>query len=236
MRALGAGFVAALALVSCLSGTTNAPSGGVRSQGLLPNSGGGTSQYISHVVLVIQENRTFDNLFATFPGADGTTQGRMELPSGGYTYVPLQPSNLLEVCDFGHSYHGFSKDYDRGLMDGFGLEGGGAKCRGKQGLAPYQYVDPSQIAPYWDIAQQYVLGDHMFSTQGSGSFTNHQDLIAGATIINVMRTKSLVDFPSAKPWGCDAPRHNPKTVTSILVGNSENLRYRHDKGPFPCLS
>ena len=48
----------------------------------------------------------------------------------------------------------------------------------------YQYVNPSQIAPYWDIAKQYVLADHTFQTQGSGSFTAHQDLIAGGTQIS----------------------------------------------------
>ena len=46
------------------------------------------------------------------------------------------------------------------------------------GTYVYQYVDPAQIRPYWDMAKQYVLADHFFQTQGSGSFTAHQDLIA----------------------------------------------------------
>ena len=64
-------------------------------------------------------------------------------------------------------------------MDGFDL----AKIDGNNpgGKYAYQYVDPSQIQPYWTIAQQYALLDHMFQTQGSGSFTAHQDLIAGGT-------------------------------------------------------
>jgi phospholipase C len=233
-RALALACAALLAACTAPFSSANVP--GNRAA-MLPASGSG-SQQIQHVVVLIQENRSFDNLFATFPGADGATQGRMKLPSGGYTYVPLQPSNLVEICDFGHSYSGWKKDYDGGLMDGFGLEGGGKKCPGKQGTAPYQYVDPSQIGPYWDIAEQYVLADHMFTTQGSGSFTNHQDLIAGGTTINPTKTKSLVDFPSAKPWGCDAPHHNPKTVTSILVSHQTGpgLRYRYNQGPFPCLS
>ncbi len=64
-------------------------------------------------------------------------------------------------------------------MDGFGL--GGGACNGDV-TAPYQYVDPQQIVPYWTIAQRYVLADQMFPTQGSGSFTAHQDLIAAGTM------------------------------------------------------
>ncbi len=50
------------------------------------------------------------------------------------------------------------------------------KCPGKAGTKVYQYVNPSQIGPYWQLAQQYVLADQMFQTQGSGSFTAHQSL------------------------------------------------------------
>ncbi len=113
----------------------------------------GTSNPITHVVVMIQENRSFDNLFATYPGADGATQGLMKTPSGGEEYVPLEAVNLAEICDFGHRRDGFLKEYDNGMMDGFGLEAGGGRCRGPAGTKVYQYVNPSQIAPYWDIAE-----------------------------------------------------------------------------------
>jgi phospholipase C len=194
---------------------------------------GAGSQVISHVVLVIQENRSFDDFFATYPGADGATQGLMKTPSGDQ-YVALKKSDLNEPCDFGHSWLTYRRDWDKGKMDAFNLEGGSPKCPGKAGTAVYQYVDPKQIAPYWTIAGTYVLGDHMFATQGSGSFTAHQDLIAGGTMIDAHRTKSLVDFPSAKPWGCDAPGG---TVTSLLIANGKKKPIReYDKGPFPCMT
>ena len=60
--------------------------------------------------------------------------------------------------------------------------------------APYQYTDPSQIQPYWAMAQQYVLAEHMFTTQGSDSFTAHQDLIRGGTIVEP--GNAIVDFPT----------------------------------------
>jgi phospholipase C len=227
---------AALALTACGGQTTSA--GRSATAGGISPATQSSPGYVQHVVVVIQENRTLDNLFATFPGADGTTQGRMKLSSGGYTYVPLRAANLAEQCDFGHSYKGYLKDYDGGNMDGFSLEGGGKKCPGPTGTLTYQYVEPEQILPYWQIARQYVLGDQMYSTQGSGSFTNHQDLIAGGTTINAAMTKSLVDFPSALPWGCSARRHDPRTTTSLLVAKpgSSELHYRRHRGPFPCMS
>jgi len=221
-------LVAALGVVSCAgnSSVTNGAAG-------LPPSGhpptSGSSNYIQHVVVIIQENRSFDNLFATFPGANGTTQGLMKTTSGD-VYVPLQSVPLKERCDFGHGYQGFLKSYDAGKMDGFAI--GPGACKGNV-TAPYQYVEPSQIAPYWDIAEQYVLGDNMFQTQGSGSFTAHQDLIAGATIINAQKTQSIVDLPSATPWGCDAPNG---TRTSLLKVVGTKLVFQFRKGPYPCLS
>ncbi len=185
------------------------------------------SQYIKHVVIVIQENRSFDDLFATFPGADGATQGLMKTPSGDQ-YVPLKKVNLGTQCDPGHGYAGFLQSLDAGKMDGFALSGN--KCGGDH-TQPYQYVDPEQIGPYWTMASQYVLGDHLFQTQGSGSFTAHQDLVAGATIMNQAETKSLVDVPTSTPWGCDAPKG---TTTPELTWTGSRITRR--EGPFPCVS
>jgi phospholipase C len=180
-------------------------------------------------VIIVQENRSFDNLFATFPGADGTTYGQVQ----GQGQVQLRVANLAEKCDFGHSYGGYKRDYDGGKMDGFNLESGGKNCSGSAGLGPYQYVDPSQIASYWSIAQQYVLADHMFMTQGSDSYSAHQDLIRGGTMIDQQQTESLIDSPTGLPWGCDAPSG---TVTSMLVLNGKHLQYQRGKGPFPCTN
>ncbi|HEY5425495.1 MAG TPA: alkaline phosphatase family protein, partial [Candidatus Tumulicola sp.] len=94
---------------------------------------------------------------------------------------------------------------------------------------PYQYVDPADIVPYWTLATQYALLDHLFQTQGSGSFTAHQDLIAGGTAID--DTNSIIDYPSEwSSWGCDAP---PGTVTSLITKTDQ---YKAGKGPFPCFT
>jgi phospholipase C len=236
---LGAVLLTALLLAACAnsSGGFNGASGASALQRALPAASSTPTPSpspIQHVIVIIQENRAFDDFFSTFPNANGTTQGLMKTSSGDQ-YVPLQEANLNSTCDYTHSYHSFLKAYDGGKMDGFNLEGGSGhgNCKNKT-TGMYQYVNPQQIAPYWDMAMQYVLADNMFQTQGSGSFTAHQDLIAGSTIIDPAKTKSLVDIPTHIPWGCDAP---PGTLTSVLryIGSGE-LMYKHHQGPFPCLT
>jgi phospholipase C len=237
---LSAILITALGVVSCSGGSSSVFSG---APPVSRSSSGSGSTPIKHVIIVVQENRSFDNLFATYPGADGATSGCMKgsftvplhhwhrgtgCPSGDQT-VPLKKVNLSTNCDPPHGYHGFLKDLDGGSMDGFGMANG--HCHGNV-TAAYQYVDPNQIAPYWDIANAYVLGDHMFQTQGSGSFTGHQDLIAAGTTINAKKTISIVDDPTSSPWGCDA---GPGVKTEELKWISNHLQYSHN-GPFPCFA
>jgi phospholipase C len=75
----------------------------------------------------------------------------------------------------------------------------------------------------------------MFQTQGSGSFTAHQDLIAGATAGTFgSLTGSLIDYPSNwYSWGCDA---QPGTTTPITQWNGSYPIPIVKAGPFPCIT
>jgi phospholipase C len=203
---------------------------GLPSVSSLPAPQSSSSQKIKHVVVVIQENRSFDNLFAKFPGADGATQGRLHT---GQLFTLVK--GPLVGKELNHMYAGFLTEYDGGKMDGFDEIGYGSSGQGvPAGTYPYRYVDPFQIKPYWAMAKEYALADHMFQTQGSGSFTAHQDLIAGGTAIN--KWESIIDTPSQGPWGCDAPTpgpNNPGTNTSLI---NVKRRYLFNRGPFPCLT
>jgi len=194
------------------------------------------SSPIAHVIIVVQENRSFDNLFATFPGADGTATGKVAAVPGSQqsqcpypqaTTVPLAEHSLIEGYDLGHNYGDFLIAYDKGNMDGFNLvaipKNGRLDC-----LNPYVYVNPVQIQPYWVLATQYVLADHVFQTQASASFTAHQDLIAGGTRINP--NASVIDDLGVYPWGCDSP---PGTKTGVIT---TKLVYKPFSGPFPCFT
>ena len=176
---------------------------------------------IQHVVIVMQENRSFDNLFAGFPGADAPKYGTMH----DGKRVTLQPIGLNTV-DVDHSYGAAVQDYDGGKMDGFDQNWTGySKAAGR---FAYSYVRHDEIQPYWDMASHYTLADHMFPTELGPSWTAHIDIIAGTT--NITRNRALVDFPSSSPWDCYAPKG---TVSSLIDSNGN---YLYNAGPFPCFT
>lgn len=211
-RATAAAALAAALLLSACAGSGAHPA----TLALPPAKPG---KHFTHVVIVVQENRTFDNLFATFPGADGTKIGKTHDGTRA-----LYAANLESPISPNNGYLYWLEDYNFGKMNGFDQVPIGQT----PGTYVYQYVDPAQIAPYWSLAKQYVLADHLFQTEGSGSFTAHQDLIAGGTAVDP--THSLIDFPSLPPWGCDSPSG---TVTTLITKQNG---YEGDQGPFPCLT
>ncbi len=165
---------------------------------------------IQHIVLIVQESRTFNDLFTT------TKVGEMRV--GHKTIrVKLKEVNLnAKRPGEDDGYFAYLKSYRHGHMDGFNL-------------AAYEYVKPSDIQPYFTLASEYGLADRMFQTQGSGDFTAHQDLIRGGTEIS--SSASLIDSPSeSMVWGCGAP---VGTLTNLI---STKLQYGRLNGPFPCTN
>jgi phospholipase C len=226
--------IAALALSACGGGLSSAlPQDGIP----LGGHQAGSSP-IQHIVLVIQENRSFDNLFATFPGARGAKTGLFKTSSGDKKQK-LSAGNLFLPNDVTHCNAAFKVAYDGGKMDGFSEERYGVCGKGGTigtgtpvGKYVYTYVKPAQIKPYWDIAKEWVLADELFQTQGSGSFVAHQDLIRGGSAVDGSAsdpngTESLIDNPSQMPWGCDSVS---SSTTQLITISGKYLT----NGPFPC--
>ena len=143
---------------------------------------------IRHVVMIIQENRSFDSYFGTYPGADGipASDGHFTVclpdPATGGCDRPFHDSSLVN----GGGPHGedsVDADVDGGLMDGFVRESetvGGRGCGGFSGvcspLAPSDvmgYHDAREIPNYWAYAENFVLDDHMFQSDASWSLPAH---------------------------------------------------------------
>jgi phospholipase C len=141
---------------------------------------------IKHVI--VQENRSFDNLFYGFPGANTATSG---VTSGG-AVVPLTPVSLAAPYDIVHADNNFFDAWDNGKMDGFDKEGIEGTPQGPN--PQFAYVPQSEREPYIQLAQQYVLADNMFPSQLDASFTAHQYLIAGFA-------GHAVNYPAGN-WGC----------------------------------
>jgi phospholipase C len=206
-------------------------------------------QKISHVVVIIQENRSFENFFAGYPGANApmTACASPTPPSGG---APVQGAPAIAVrsmtsssCPTGdvqvtlhqdtfennpdskHDWASSLIDFNHGQMDGFSAWGI------KHGqYSAYNYIERTQVQPYWTMAQQYVLADEMFPTEFGGSFTGHLTLIAGTDDIK-LPGQAEVNFPTLAPDDCDS---YPGTKSSYVTG-SPYRKLHTFQGPFPCF-
>src|SRR6516225_3566492 len=90
-----------LIIIAIAAAACGGASPGGRTGALLPRARGASSNSpIQHVIVIIQENRTFDNLFALFPGADGTTTGKVEaVPSPLQPYCPFPKATTVPLTE-----------------------------------------------------------------------------------------------------------------------------------------
>jgi phospholipase C len=175
--------------------------------------------HLKHVVIIVQENRTFDNFFHGFKGATYAEYGY----ANNGAKIPLH-STTLRGPDIWHNWGNAMAAWDGGKMDGFNTLPLTNHQTANQ--YPYAYVARKHIAPYWIMASRYVLADHMFPTMFGPSFTGHLDLIAGTADLDP--SDSEVDGPSSQPWGCDAPGG---TFSFRL-----DTQRQESHGPFPCFT
>ncbi len=208
-----------LAVAGCSGSAALQPRAGVLPAARTASGTSGPPSPIKHVVIVFQENRSFDNIFAGYPGADAPMSGKM---SNGQT-VALHPIGLVssDVC---HGYYDAVNDYDSGAMDRFDQN---CTDRGSAGTFTYSYIRRDESAPYWSMARQYTLADRMFPTMMGPSWTAHLSIVAGTADLTTFKT--LVDLPTSSPWGCDAP---PGTTTFTLTQQKVYQAY----GPYPCFT
>jgi phospholipase C len=189
------------------------------------DSAGSPGTYIKHVVIIIQENRTFDNIFAGFPGTNEPMCGTT--PLCGYTLggtpVPLEPLGW-QKWDLCHAFVCGIGDYENGKMDGFEDPAGN-----EDGTRPYTYLPEKLVAPYWAMAKHYVLADRMFATSFDGSFVGHLDLIA--TTANIHPAESEANIPTGVYWGCPA-----SVGSSTFLLYSNRTVSKMPVGPFPCFT
>jgi phospholipase C len=145
---------------------------------------------IKHIVIVMQENRSFDSYFGTFPGADGIPMDRSEplvCAPDPKTRICVEPYHDLRDRNVGgpHDHLNAVHDVNHRLMDGF-VGQARAVLRKACGPDPNQpgcihggridvmgYHDAREIPNYWAYARNFVLQDHMFQPDTSWSLPAH---------------------------------------------------------------
>ena len=151
---------------------------------------------IRHVVVVMQENRSFDSYFGTYPGADGLPRqnGRFTVcvpdPMSGVCQRPYH-DRLNRNTGGPHEHFDAIRDIDAGKMDGF-------LRQARRGLAPVclassdapicsfgalhpdvmGYHDARELPNYWTYARRFVLQDHMFQPDTSWSLPAHLFMVS----------------------------------------------------------
>ncbi|HLQ29711.1 MAG TPA: alkaline phosphatase family protein [Ktedonobacteraceae bacterium] len=174
-----------------------------------PGTSADAAQHIKHIIFFVKENRTFDNYFGTYPGADGATTAK---DSEGNVVTLHHEAD--SIPDIDHSSQGAIMAYDGGKMDKFDLlhnKGKRAKSNTTDPFANNSLTQmyQSDIPNYWQYAQNFVLGDHMFSSLMGPSFPNHLYTVAaqsGGAINNPKTDKNIGTLGNAtKGWGCDIP-------------------------------
>jgi phospholipase C len=204
------------ALASCASASgAHGPGGGNGAEAFLGGVPAGhargiASGTITHVIIIDQENRSFDDMFYGYPGANTATTGR----TASGQVVPLSPISLAAPYDILHGSNDFFTSWDLGKMDGFSEE----KASGQKTGIPnfqYGYVPASERQPYIDLANQYVLDDNAFTSQLDASFTAHQYIYAATA-------NHAVNFPGG-PWGCTPRQSTVGTLTDERTPGGREL-------------
>ncbi|HEX4186607.1 MAG TPA: alkaline phosphatase family protein [Solirubrobacteraceae bacterium] len=198
---------------------------------------------IQHVVMIMQENRSFDNYFGTYPGANGIPAGVcVPDPARSTCVAPFHDSRFKS---FGgpHGASAARRDIDGGRMDGFLAQIGKCgtvepacwPCNTPKGEAAERcedvmgYHDAREIPNYWNYAHNFVLQDNMFSSAASSSLPEHLATVSGWAARCTEATTNPMDcWSTLEPphEGLQAPAKKAWTdVTYLLDKAGVSWRY-----------
>jgi phospholipase C len=211
---------------------------------------------IRHVVVIVQENRSFDSYFGTFPGADGIPKGVcVPDPASG---VCRRPYHNPKDRNAGgpHDHVDAVKDIDGGAMDGFIQQAEVGRthfCKlhidsPKCSLTPKApdvmgYKTAADIPNYWTYARHFVLQDHLFESNSSWSLPEHLYLMSGWSARctqrgNPMSCHSAIQDPGSPPGEPQnttgaTPDYAWTDITYLLHKDHVSWRYFVFKGQQP---
>ncbi|MEA2158026.1 MAG: hypothetical protein QOD66_406 [Solirubrobacteraceae bacterium] len=209
---------------------------------------------IRHVVIVMQENRSFDSYFGTYPGADG-------IPMRNGVPTACAPDPLRHRCvrpfhdphdvNHGgpHEQNAYNTDYAGGQMNGFVTARESCQnivdppdCIANLSVDMMGYHDQREIPNYWNYAHNFVLQDHMFEPNASWSLPAHLFLVSewSAHCLKVgdpFSCTSNIELPGFPPDLGPAPHTGPNyawtDLTYLLHRRHVSWGYYIKKGAEP---
>ncbi len=179
---------------------------------------------IKHIIVIMQENRSFDSYFGTYPGADGIPMQNgvptvcANDPQTGQCVKPYHNPNDLN----GGGPHGATNataDINAGKMNGFIVQAEKGRkgclttvnpiCTNSKSIDVMGYHDAREIPNYWSYAQNFVLQDHMFEPNASWSLPSHLFMVSAW---------SAHCTTAGDPMSCQNALQNPvgnQTITNV---------------------
>ncbi len=161
---------------------------------------------IQHVVVIYQENHSFDNVLGRWcvqsGRCDGATTGRLH----DGTTIPLSKASDL-VAHVDHSREAQTTAIDGGAMDGFDLLLG---CDQTAGYACYSQYTPKQIPNVIALARSFAVSDATFETSLAASWASHLSLVSSTPDLFWGDNPQTSQFHKPGPgWGCDSFQDAP---------------------------
>ncbi|MBV8161595.1 MAG: alkaline phosphatase family protein [Acidimicrobiia bacterium] len=255
-RLLATVVVAGAVVAACSAGGSGSNAGpGSTTEGRPAAGAELAAAKIRHIVIIMQENRSFDSYFGTYPGVDGlpTADGRFTVcvpdPRGGPCVAPYH-DGADRNGGGPHGQANATADINGGQMNGFvgQAEGGGRGC----GVTNAPECSPSATKPdvmgfhdareipnYWAYAQRYVLQDHLFEPNASWSLPQHLFLVsewsARCASVDPMSCVNALQAP-ARPLdmgGQRPPNYAWTDMTYLLHRMGVSWRYYVQAGTEP---
>jgi phospholipase C len=186
-------------------------------------SGGDPIHKIRHIIIIMQENRSFDSYFGTFPGADGIPMRNgvptvcVPDPRQGNCVRPYRETNDLNRGG-PHTARAAVNSINGGRMDGFiaVAQRGRRACRDLTapncagGIDVMGYHDAGTIPNYWRYARDYVLQDRLFEPNASWSLPQHLFMVSAWSAF----CKHIAD-----PMSCINELQNPEFPPDFRSSN-----------------
>lgn len=189
---------------------------------------------IQHIIIIMQENRSFDTYFGTYPGAEGFPPTYCAPnPTTGHC---VKPFHLTADLNKGgpHMANNAATDMDGGKMDGFikSVCPAAADCS-TDTMDVMGYKDRTDIPNYWAYADNFVLQDHMFQSIHTWSQPTHMSVVSGWSAL--CSTTSPMSCASNLDLQNVYTNHAWTDITYLLHKNNISWAYYLDGNAVPQI-
>ena len=232
-----------LGAIAVMLGTVSASAATLNQQGTIVSS---TATRIQHLVVIFDENVSFDHYFGTYPYAQNPPgEPKFQAASGtpsvnGLTQALLtdnpnlaNPTRLDRsqalTCDQNHSYNAEQLAFDHGLMDQFVQSTSGGSCTDKTTVM--DYYDGNTVTALWNYAQHFSMNDNSFGSTFGPSTPGALNLVSGQTngatppaLPNVTSNGTTIGDTDPAYDGCSSTSETLLSMSGKNIGDLLNAK------------